>query len=67
MDIIDNRKRIEYKGSLKIVRKTEFLSVLPIREIPDIKVVPEKHADRFKSQIPVDHRGYIKCKKHDFF
>ena len=67
METIENRKRIEYRPILKVVRTPETLSVLPQKEVPDIRTVQDRVTDSRKTQIPVDYRGYIKCKTHDFF
>ena len=63
METTNTRKRIEYRASLKVIRHSELLPVMKIHD-HEKKV---DGADVKKTQIPVDHRGYIKCKKHDFF
>ncbi|MET0638244.1 MAG: hypothetical protein ABWZ25_19595 [Chitinophagaceae bacterium] len=65
MEIIEIKKRIEYRTNLKVVRETEHLPVIPMIETKEKKTAGV--IDSKKTQIPVDHRGYIKCKKHDFF
>ncbi|RYY55287.1 MAG: hypothetical protein EOO09_11090 [Chitinophagaceae bacterium] len=66
METIETRKRIEYRPALSVVRTSATKNLIPVREIPDIRTQPKKEVAKHVL-IPVDHKGYIKCKNHDFF
>ena len=68
MDTIHTRKRIEYRAKLTVVRTGDLIPVkkndLVIEDKAEAAGVVKTATMSF---MPVDPKGYIKCKTHDFF
>ena len=67
MDTTETRKLIEYRNHLKVIRTAEILPVVKLASADKEETVniPAKPLNRLF--MPVDSKGYIKCKNHDFF
>ena len=68
MDTINTRKRIEYRARLTVVRTGDLV---PVKKAEAVSGDKAEGAGTVKtatmSFMPVDSKGYIKCKTHDFF